>query len=64
MMMEDSSGNRYSDWSKIINDLFDDIARRLDITSDVRLATRSKDFCSRVAYRKIAKRALHHWDEP
>jgi hypothetical protein len=64
MMMEDLSGNRYGEWSKIINDLFDDITQCLDITSDVRLAARSKDFCSRVAYGKIGKQALHHWDEP
>jgi hypothetical protein len=38
MMMEGSSGNRYSDWSKITDDLYNDIAQRLDISSAVRLA--------------------------
>jgi hypothetical protein len=35
MMMEGSGGNRYGDWSKITDELFDDIAQRLDITSVV-----------------------------
>jgi hypothetical protein len=47
MMMEGSSGNRYSDWSKITDDFFDDIARHLDITSAIRLAACFKDFCGR-----------------
>jgi hypothetical protein len=64
MMMEGSSGNRYDNWSKIIDDVFDDISQRLDITSAVRLAACSKDFGGRVVYGKISRQALHHWDEP
>jgi hypothetical protein len=64
MMMEGSSGKHYGGWSKITNDLFDDITQRLDITSAVWLAACSKDFCGRVAYGKISRRGLHHWDEP
>jgi hypothetical protein len=64
MMMEGSSGNRYSDWSKITDDFFDDIAQRLDITSAIRLAACFKDFYGRFAYRKNSRRVLQHWDEP
>jgi hypothetical protein len=47
--MPDSTHEPYGDWGKIGNDLFGEIAKRLDITSTVRLATCSKDFLRQVA---------------
>jgi hypothetical protein len=48
---------QYGDWSKISDDLFYQITKRLDITSAVRLAACSKELCRPVA-------GLHHWGGP
>ena len=55
--MPDSTHEQYGDWGKIGDDLFGQIAKRLDITSTVRLAACSMDFLCQIA-------ALRHWYVP
>ena len=55
--MPDSTHEQYGDWGKIGGDLFEQIAKCLDITSGVWLAA-----CSMYFLRQIA--ALRHWYVP